>query len=240
MVISGVLAALLILFSTVAGKTNFTSALKKRQYDSKAHAVKIKTRTEQTAGGSAPAAASSLARIDRSVGRMHLHILRWYCEENGSSHGRTLPCENYSRLLSALGATTRAEKEAVDAERQAASPKTAAERVDRARLVKSSYAAMKKAFCNVPSHALACVNPDLGREYEELASAPAAPAEALDRKAYHVLTISKRRAKANGGGGRLSGSGPLAASAAVEGKGKTAGADSYLSDEDQHGYDPPG
>jgi len=185
----------------------------------------------QRAHSGESSAASSSARIDRAVGRMHLQILRWYCEELREAHSTTLPCENYGRMVSALSAASKAERVQVDADKQASMPKDASEQTDRTRLVKASYTAMKTAFCNVPAHQLACINPDLGREYDDLSRAPSTPAEALDRKAYHVLTISRRRSPRSGITGESD-----APHATKAGRSNDRSRDSYLKDST---YDPP-
>ena len=70
--------------------------------------------------------------------------------ELSGSHSSTLPCENYLRMSRMVAATSKHERGAIAKEFASA---TADE--ERVRLVKSSYAAMKIAYCNVPAHQLA-------------------------------------------------------------------------------------
>ena len=173
---------------------------------------------------------------------MHLQILRWYCADQEHAHATTLPCENYQRQLAFLAAKSKGERQAVDSEKRAVAPKNAAEVLERVRLVKASYAAMRTAYCNVPAHQLACLNPELLKEYEDLSRATSTPAESLDRKVYHVLTI-KRKAKLSH---EASAKRPEGAS--VEGKVRAKGRqhveDAYLTDVEvdassDSSFDPP-
>jgi len=54
---------------------------------------------------------------------------------------------------------------------------------------------MHESFCSVPAHKLACQHPDFQREYDALAAAQSKPAEFLDRKAYHALTLKSKKRK---------------------------------------------
>lgn len=152
-----------------------------------------KHRDAKKSDGEPSTSAGGVHRLDRAIGRMHLQIMRWYCAEMASAHATTVPCENYARMLATLRAKTQTERQALAKAADRNAQGSVEDRAERARLVKASYVAMRTAFCNVPAHQLACMNPDLKNAYDELARAATTPADVLDRKAYHVLTISKRK-----------------------------------------------
>ena len=173
------------------------------------------------------AGAMTSTRMGRAIGRMHLNMLRWYCVELAVAHESTVPCENYARMSRLVAATSTAERKSIARQIAAVAPKTTAEREDRARLVKAAYTAMQIAYCNVPAHKLACVNPDLQKEYDNLIKAAVAPAEALDRKAYHALTLNRKKTADDPPG--------QARSPSSTGKSN----DDYLDNRHSYAYTPP-
>ena len=217
------LAVLLILLQgdALAKKKNSTSSSKGSRKNHSHHKHHLVTDGPATAEGAA-------SRLARSVGRMHLNMLQWYCVEFREAHSTTVPCENYGRLTRMVEAKTASERHAITKEfahTHQSATKTPTEAADRARLVKQGYAAMQIAYCNVPAHKLLCANPDLEEEWKKLSKAQKVPAESLDQKAWTALTLNHKQqqqlARASNGG-------------------RHPHEDKYLKTRDSYAYSPPG
>ena len=136
------------------------------------------------------------ASLDKSIGKLQLMILDWYCaQEHAESHASTLPCENYAGMIKIKSCKSKSCQDAIRAD-IAASRRSAGNKEELTRLVKAHYKAMLESYCTVPAHLLACHDITFKKEYDNLAAAKVRPAEALDRKAYHALTVqAKKQAK---------------------------------------------
>ena len=217
---------LLLLAGCAAKKRNATHTLH-HGASSQPHAAK-KQKHHLSTDGPPTGEEGAASRLAKSVGRMHLNMLQWYCVELADSHKVTIPCENYARMTRMVAAKTASERHAIQKEYAAShpsTPKTAEEQIERTRLVKQGYAALQIAYCNVPAHKLLCANPDLTQEWETLSKASKVPAESLDRKAWTALTLNhKQQAQA------------LRASNG----GRHPHEDKYLKTRDSYAYSPPG